>query len=235
MLLVPEERIRDTAIVIPAFNEAAVIADVLKGALEQFKYVIVVNDGSSDNTSAVAKEAGAIVIDHFINSGGAGAATQTGIEYALGLPVDYFVTFDADGQHQVKDVLKMREEIAKGRVDIIIGSRFMGIEPKEMSGMKRAVIKAGTAFSNLTSGLKMTDTHIGLRIFNRHVAETLNLEEVGYEHASELLEKIKKNHYKYAEMPVEILYSDYSKAKGQSMLNAVNIASDVLIGKVVGK
>lgn len=227
--------ISDTAIIIPAYNEDKVIRSVLENALKSFKYVVVINDGSRDNTSSEAKSTKAIVIDHFINGGGQGGALQTGIDYALTLPVDYFVTYDADGQHRVEDVLAMREVIVKEKVDIVIGSRFLGLESINMPKSKKLLLKGGIAFSNLTSGLKLTDTHNGLRVFNRHVAETLNIEEVGFQHASEITEKIAKHKYSYKEHPIQVIYSEYSRSKGQSMLNAVNIAGDVILGKVTGK
>jgi len=230
-----QKLISDTAIIIPAYNEGKVIRSVLNNAIKQFKHIVVVNDGSRDNTSSEAKSTSAIVIDHFINGGGQGGALQTGIDYALTLPVDYFVTYDADGQHRIEDVIAMRETIIKEKADIVIGSRFLGLESINMPKSKRAMLKAAIAFSNLTSGLKLTDTHNGLRIFNRHVAETLNIEEVGFQHASEITEKIAKNKYKYREQPIQVIYSEYSRGKGQSMLNAINIAGDVILGKVTGK
>lgn len=226
-------KIKDTVIIIPAYNEEKVIEGVLEDTLKVFQYVIVVNDGSQDGTSTEAQKTKAIVIDHFMNAGGQGGALQTGIEYALSLPVKYFVTFDADGQHQIKDVLKMRDEIVKGNYDIVIGSRFLGVEAKNMPRSKKVLLKMAVRFSNLTSGLKLTDTHNGLRMFNREVASTIDIEEVGYQHASEITEKIAKNKWRYKEIPIEIIYSEYSKNKGQSLLNAVNIGSDILIDKVI--
>jgi glycosyltransferase involved in cell wall biosynthesis len=225
--------INDTVIIIPAYNEGKVIADVLEDVLKRFKYVIVVDDGSSDNTKKEAEKTGAIVISQL--NLGQGGALQTGIEYSLNLPVDYFVTFDADGQHDLHDVIKMRKIIKESEVDIVIGSRFLDQEADGMTRAKKALLKCGVWFTNVTSGLKLTDTHNGLRLFNRHVAETVDLQESGYQHASEFTDKIATNHYKYNEMSVHIIYTDYSRAKGQSLLNAVNIGFDVLLNKVIKK
>jgi glycosyltransferase involved in cell wall biosynthesis len=230
-----KQLIRDTVVIIPAYNEAEIIAKTLRGVLQSFKYCVVVNDGSSDDTSARARDAGAVVVDHFINGVGQGGALQTGIEYSLGLPVSYFVTFDADGQHQVKDVIKMRTVMQKAKPDIVIGSRFLGVESKNMPSSKKLLLKAAIKFSNLTSGLKLTDAHNGLRMFNRKVAEKLDIQDTGYGHASEITEKIAKYKWVYKEVPIEVIYSDYSIGKGQSMLNALNIASDILARKVVRK
>jgi len=224
-------QILDTALIVPAYNEGSVIRTTLAAARQQFAYVVCVDDGSRDNTGDEAREAGALVLRHVVNLG-QGAALQTGIEYALRLPVQYFVSFDADGQHRIEDVLAMRETIIKEGVDIVLGSRFLG-SAKNISPLKRLLLKGAVIFSNLTSGLKLTDAHNGLRLFNRHVAETIDLQETGYQHASEFTEKIHRYHYSYREVPVTINYTSYSVSKGQSALNAVNIVADTLTSKAL--
>jgi len=226
-------RIWDTVLIVPAYNEATVIRANMAAALADFGYVVVVDDGSSDDTAAQAADAGAIVLRHPVNLG-QGAALQTGIEYSLRLPVDYFVSFDADGQHRVEDVLAMREALRGGDLDIVLGSRFLE-KSTTMPRLKRLVLRTAVRFTNLTSGLKLTDTHNGLRVFNRHVAETIDLQEPGYQHASEFIDKIGSNHYRYREWPTTIEYSDYAKAKGQSMLNAVNILADTVASKALDR
>jgi len=221
-------QITDTALIIPAHNEGTVIAATLGAATDMFSYVVCVDDGSTDDTFVQAHQAGALTLKHTVNLG-QGAALQTGIEYALRLPVHYFVSFDADGQHRIEDVLTMRETILDRGVDIVLGSRFLG--PNSIPWSRRILLKGAVVFSNLISGLKLTDAHNGLRLFNRHVAETINLQETGYQHASEFTDKIAKNHYTYTEVPVTIDYTSYSMAKGQSSLNAVNILIDTLTAK----
>jgi glycosyltransferase involved in cell wall biosynthesis len=164
---------------------------------------------------------------------GQGAALQTGIEFARHLKgVDYFVTFDADGQHRIDDVKQMLSRISEGDVDIVLGSRFLG----GTVGMKRAkkvMLKLATKFSNVLSGVRLTDTHNGLRVFNRHVAETMQITMPDMAHASEILEIIARNKYRYVEVPVTIEYTEYSRSKGQAMINAVNIGVDALLRKVL--
>ena len=223
--------IDDTALLVPAFNEGAVIGHLIGCARKAFRWVVCVDDGSRDDTAQAACDAGAVVLRHAVNLG-QGAALQTAIEYAQRLPVMWFCTFDADGQHRLEDVIRMRETIARGGVDIVLGSRFLGTA-SNIPAAKRKMLKAAVRFANLTSGVKLTDAHNGLRVFNRHVAQTLNLQEPGFTHASEIIEKIKVNGYRYVEVPVTVDYTDYSKAKGQSMLNAVNIATDTLTSKVL--
>lgn len=221
----------DVAIIIPVYNEGSVIEGVVQG-LHEFPNVVCVNDGSSDDSRERILASGAYLVDHPINMG-QGAALQTGIEFARDhLPgVQYFATFDADGQHSVADLKTMLERIRTGDIDIVFGSRFLG-EAVDITSSKRAMLRLATKFSNATSGLKLTDTHNGLRVFNRHVAETMQITMADMSHASEILEIVGRNKYRYEEVPVTITYTEYSRGKGQSMINAINIAFDTLLRKI---
>jgi len=222
---------KEVAFIIPVYNEGQVIKGVVQSVLKQFKHVVCINDGSRDNSSAEIAKTKAYLIEHPINMG-QGAALQTGIEFARQLPgVKYFVTFDADGQHQLKDVLAMLKEIQTGDYDIILGSRFLG-EAIGIKRSKRIILTLAIKFSNLTSGMKLTDTHNGLRLFNRKVAEEMQITVPDMAHASEILEIIAEKKYRYKEIPVTIEYTEYSRAKGQSIINAVNIGFDTLLRKV---
>ncbi len=201
-------------------------------ALKRYKYVICVNDGSKDNSleEIWAMGGGVHCIDHPINMG-QGAALQTGIEYARVLPVKYFCTFDADGQHRFEDVAAMVEEIKKTKCDIVLGSRFRG-KAVNMPHSKKIMLKLAVWFTNRTTGLKLTDTHNGLRVFNRKVAEELQITLPDMAHASEILEIVAAKKYRYSEIPVTIEYTAYSKSKGQSMINAINIGFDTLLRRI---
>lgn len=219
-----------TVLIIPVYNEGQVIRRVVNNALKHFTYVVCVNDGSSDNSTDEIRRTNAYFVDHPINMG-QGAALQTGIEFARGLPIDYFVTFDADGQHRITDVKQMVKELHKGDIDIVLGSRFLG-KAEGITGSKKAVLKLAIAFTNLTTGLHLTDTHNGLRAFNRKVAEEIQMTMSDMSHASEILEIIAQRKYRYKEIPVTIEYTDYSRSKGQSIMNAVNIGFDTLLRKI---
>lgn len=224
----------DTYVIIPVYNEESVIADVVKVVAESFGNIVCVNDGSRDHSSEKILTTSALLVNHPINLG-QGAAIQTGIEYALKDPnAQYFVTFDADGQHDLEDVKKMLDYIRKEGVDVVLGSRFLG-GSQNMTRLKKAVLKAAVKFSNFTTGLSLTDAHNGLRVFNRKVAENLDITMPDMAHASEIIHRIAEHEFKYKELPVTITYTDYSKAKGQSIMNAVNITFDVLLQKVTKK
>ncbi|MDB5177131.1 MAG: glycosyl transferase [Candidatus Saccharibacteria bacterium] len=224
----------DVSIIIPAYNEGSAILDTINNIPKEFSYIVCVDDGSSDNTASLIKSTRAILVKHPINLG-QGAAIQTGIEYALLNPeIKYFVTFDADGQHRIEDVKKMLRHLKKNKLDIVLGSRFLG-NAENISSRKRNLLKLAVKFSNYTTGVKLTDTHNGIRVFNRFTAENLQLKMPDFSHASEIIERIAEMNFKYDEMPVTIIYTDYSRAKGQSMINAVNISFDTLLNKVIKK
>jgi len=217
----------DTCLVVPVFNEETVVRGVLEAASQSFGRIVCVDDGSSDGSADQIRGTGATLLQHPVNLG-QGAALQTGIEYAILDPsVRYFVTFDSDGQHQVSDVVTMLEILRRDDVDVVFGSRFLS-ERVEVAGLKRVVLKSAVAYTNATSGVRLSDAHNGLRAFNRDVARTLKLRMSGMAHASEFVNLIGKAGYRYTEAPVTILYTDYSKAKGQSLLNSVNILFDLI-------
>ena len=222
---------KDVAFVVPVYNEASVIGDVIADILRVTPHAVCVNDGSRDGSAAEIVKAGAYLVDHPINMG-QGAALQTGIEFARSLPgVERFVTFDADGQHLVEDAMRMVTLLEEGDVDIVLGSRFLGASVGA-SRAKKVLLRAAVAFSNMTSGVRLTDAHNGLRAFNRHVADTIEITAPDMTHASEIVELIARNGYRYREVPVTIHYTEYSRSKGQASVNALNIAVDTLLRKV---
>lgn len=219
--------ITDTCVVIPVFNEQEVIAGVVEDVLGEFDNVVCVDDGSSDRSVYEISKTAARVIRHPVNLG-AGAATQTAIDFAMLDPtVSYIVTFDADGQHRVQDAVAMVDRLRAGDLDFVFGSRFLDNQT-EMPGIKRVVLKLAVWFTNATSGLEFTDAHIGLRAFTRNAASRFRLTQPGYTHCSELISQIAAEGMTYEEYPVKVYYTDYSKAKGQSLWNSVNILFDLM-------
>jgi glycosyltransferase involved in cell wall biosynthesis len=218
----------DVWIVIPAFNEASIIGDVISDVRSVFPHVVCVDDGSRDDTAERAFAAGAHVVPHPVNLG-QGAAIQTGVEYARSRPgAAVFVTFDADGQHQVKDVVRMIDRLSADDVDLVIGTRFAGAVT-HTPPLKRIILRAAAFLSPQSRALGLTDAHNGLRAFDKTVADSLNLTMSGMSHAGEFISLAYENHWRVAEEPVEILYTDYSKSKGQPLLNGVNIVFDGLL------
>ena len=221
----------DTWLIVPCYNEGQVIQEVLEHARETFPNIVAVNDGSADNSADAIRAAGAHLVNHPVNLG-QGAAIQTGVEYARAQPgAQYFVTFDADGQHQVKDVVRMVGRLRTEPVDIIVGTRFAGQEETQVPWIKRVVLKTVVLLSPRTRRLGLSDAHNGLRAFNKRVADEMNIRMNGMSHASEIVAMIDQKGWRVAEEPVDILYTEYSMSKGQSLINGVNILADGLVAR----
>jgi glycosyltransferase involved in cell wall biosynthesis len=217
-------------IVVPAFNEAAVIGSVVARLRAVYPQVIVVDDGSADATRDVAIAGGAHVLAHPFNLG-QGAALQTGITYALRQGASTIVTFDADGQHQVADIDALLARLAATGSDIVCGSRFLG-STANLPRVRRWLLKAGILFTRWTTGLPMTDSHNGLRAMTRRCAETICIRENRMAHASEIIEEVARHRLKLSEVPVHIEYTAYSMQKGQRMSGMFEILFDLLMRKV---
>ena len=216
---------RDVWIVVPAFNEAGVIGDVIAELRSVFPNVVCVDDGSADDTGDIALRAGAHLVRHPVNLG-QGAAIQTGVEYARSRPgAQLFATFDADGQHRVTDVLAMIDRLTAEAADIVIGTRF-GLGVSRPPLLKRVVLQTAAWLSPRGRRLGLTDTNNGLRVFNKTVADRLDITMNGMSHATEFIMLIDENNWRVVEQPVEVLYTEYSSAKGQPLLNGVNIIVD---------
>jgi glycosyltransferase involved in cell wall biosynthesis len=212
-------------VVVAAYNEALVISRVVADLMHHRYAVVVVDDGSIDDTGRVARVAGAKIVTHPFNLG-QGAALQTGIQFALGNGADYIVTFDADGQHRASDIETLIESLKTQHVDFALGSRFLGHAPA-MPSARRALLKAATCFTRLATGLRLTDTHNGLRAMTRRGASHIALRQNRMAHASELLHQIARSGLGYVEVPVTIEYSAYSLAKGQRLSDSLRILVDL--------
>jgi glycosyltransferase involved in cell wall biosynthesis len=212
-------------VVIAAYNEAGVIARVIADVRRRGYPVVVVDDGSADATAEIAGQADAVVISHPVNLG-QGAALQTGIEYALAEGADFVVTFDADGQHRPDDIAALLKALADNKADFALGSRFLGASI-DLPTSRRVLLKAATLFTRLTTGLRVTDTHNGLRAMTKRGASRIMLRQNRMAHASELLEQIARSGLRYVEVPVTIEYSAYSLAKGQKLSDSLAILVDL--------
>ena len=226
-----QESYDDTWLIVPCYNEGQVIQEVLASAHETFPNIVAVNDGSRDNSAQAIHAAGAHLVNHPVNLG-QGAAIQTGVEYARAQPgAKFFVTFDADGQHQVKDVKRMIHRLRTEPIDIVVGTRFAGQEDTQVPWIKRVVLKTVVFLSPRTRRLGLTDAHNGLRAFNAKVAGEMNIRMNGMSHASEFVTMIDEHGWRVAEEPVDILYTEYSMSKGQSLINGVNILADGIVAR----
>jgi glycosyltransferase involved in cell wall biosynthesis len=209
-------------VVIAAFQEGKVIRQVVADVVRAGWSVVLVDDGSRDDTVAEARAGGAVVLRHAINLG-QGAALQTGIDFAVRRGARYIVTFDADGQHNYDDIPALLAALADA--DIALGSRFLG-KVEGASKQRMAMLRMAVVMSNKLSGLKLTDAHCGLRAFRASIAPRLRITQDRMAHASELLRKINTSGVRVVEVPVTVRYTEHSMRKGQSGFQAVRILFD---------
>lgn len=228
---------KDVAVVIPAFNEAAALPGVLKDlwTADKSYLVVVVDDGSHDDTYRVAKNKGhgAHVLHHAVNLG-QGAALQTAISYTLSHEsIRFVVTFDSDGQHHSGDIPHLLAPLLGGDYDVALGTRFATAESVALiPPARRRLLRMATIYTRLTTGLDLTDAHNGLRALSRSAASNLRLQNNGMAHASEILMAIRRLGLSYVEVPVTISYTDYSRQKGQHAGSALNIVWDQIVGRM---
>ena len=223
------------AIVIPTYNEsktiASVIKDIKKNIPKKSKYnIIVVNDGSADDTAKIAQKNGAIVINHILNSG-AGSATATGLSYAQQNNYTIAATLDADGQHSAKDLYKGIQIIQNNNIDLLIGSRLLNSK-----GMPKIKLIGNWGLSTITKvlfGVKVTDSQSGMRILSKNALNNLKWKTSGYEFCSEMLWRANKRKLIIKECPIKVIYSEYSKSKGQNNWNGINIAKSLIHRRIV--
>jgi glycosyltransferase involved in cell wall biosynthesis len=222
----------DVWVVVPVFNEAPVVKDVLEGLRQPFPNVVAVDDGSTDASAAEIEASGAHLVRHQFNMG-AGAALQTGVTFALLDPrAAYLVTFDADGQHRAEDAVAMVDRLRSTPVEVLIGSRFLGSAPN-IRRSRRILLAGARLFERASSGIALTDAHNGLRAFTRRFAEVLELSVADMGWASEFLTRLAESGLPYAEHPVTVRYTDYSMSKGQPSINSVNIGVDVMVNRLL--
>lgn len=229
--MIPKYHKRNGWVLIPAFNEAGMISEVVQAVQKSGYSVLVVDDGSDDDTCERATQAGATVLRHIINLG-QGAALETGMSWLRERDCDWVVHFDADGQHdasQIDDLLKQL-----GESDVVLGSRFLpGSEHPGMEKGRKMLLRMARLFQNLITGIHLSDAHCGLRALNKKALTEIRLKESGMAHATELIMEIGKHKLSVSEIPVRVLYTEYSQAKGQSGSNAIRILFHLIQRKIL--
>ena len=216
---------------IPAYNEGSVIGDVLQNLINSGQHnLVVVNDGSKDNTAEIVKSfQNVTLINHVINRG-QGAGLATGLDYLSQLEdCEYVVTYDADGQHRLEDALQMAEILKNNpELDIVLGSRFVETTNTNAPFTRKITLKLGVLFLKFVYGLKITDAHNGLRVIRKRALLKMLPKLDGFSHASEMTYLIKAHNLNFEEYPTHIIYSEYSLSKGQSSMNSIRIALETL-------
>ena len=219
-------------VIIPFYNENTVISEVIESLVPYNYQIVLVDDGSAKSPIAFLKDIHSVYFLHHKVNLGQGAAIQTGIDFALRKGAELLVTFDADGQHLASDIQSLLEPLQNNEADICIASRFLEKGKHNATKGRKITLKAGRWVNYFFTGLFLSDAHNGLRAINRIAAKKIRLKENRMAHASEFLIAIKKNKLRYKEIPASVVYSDYSRKKGQSVFSSVRIFFDLVLHKL---
>ena len=170
------------AVLIPAYNESNRIQKVIEECKSIFSTIVVVDDGSTDDTYQVARNAGATFVLRQCLNFGQGSALTTGFKFCLETcQFDFLITFDADGQHRLNDAAEMALFAIEGNSDAVFGSRFLdNTQRTAMPKIRRAFLKLAVKFESCIYGFKLTDSHNGLRVLSRRACAALTNASLGY-------------------------------------------------------
>lgn len=220
--------------VIPAYNEWKVLQNTIQTVLDAgYENIIVVNDGSRDNTKSILEQfSDRIIALHHYKNRGQWAALETGFEYIRRYADKgcFVITFDSDWQHKVEDIEVFRKHMQED-IDILLGSRFLSESQTNISFKKRFILKLGIIFTFFLSRIKLSDTHNGYRYMRSKVLDDIEVSLDGMWHASEIIDIIASKKIPYREVPVQILYTEYSLEKGQKISNAWNVLTRFIWSK----
>jgi glycosyltransferase involved in cell wall biosynthesis len=219
-------------IVIPCYNELGSIRDtVLQLAERGYKNIVLVDDGSSQDIRSVLYGLDYIYIRHMVNLG-QGAALQTGLQYSKLNGAEIVITFDADGQHDANNFPDLIDPLLKNEADMALGSRFLPESGGNVAVSRKITLHLARFINFFLSGILLTDAHNGLRALNRNAIDKIVITENRMAHASEILFEIKRHHLRFKEIPVHIIYTDYSKQKGQKGSDGIKILFDLILHKL---
>ena len=190
---------------IPAYNEEKNIGRILAQASEYCDEVIVCNDNSTDATKTIAEKMGVVVVNHEKNLG-YGAAIKTIFLKAKELKADILVTMDGDGQHRIKDITSITKPLLENKGDVVIGSRFLDSEQKDIPKYRKVGIKAITKLANISLENPITDSQSGFRGYNKRAIEEISPSETGMGVSNEILIKADRLKMKILEVPIRVSY-----------------------------
>ncbi|MBU1032932.1 MAG: glycosyltransferase family 2 protein [Patescibacteria group bacterium] len=217
--------------VIPAFHEGPRIGQTVRAVLPYVDSVLVVDDGSPDDTCDRAKRAGAVILCHSVNRG-QGAALKTGTEAALKCGADIVLHIDADGQHDPMSIPNMLQPLLEERADVVFGSRFLGHDATGMPFNRRMLLSGARTFNALAVGVprKVTDPQSGFRALSSSAAKKINFRQDRMAHCSEILRLVTRSGLRWCEVPVRVHYSADTLRKGQKPWDAAKIAWQLFLG-----
>ncbi len=218
-------------IIVPVFNEQETIRDVTNSLLQMQYSILIVDDGSADGTKECLNDLPVFYLKHKVNLG-QGAALQTGINFALRTNAEYFVTFDADGQHDASDINGMIRKMDETGSDVVFGSRFLEGSKTNISASRSLILNLARYINYALSGILLSDAHNGLRVFNRKAASELYLTENKMAHATQIQILVAQKKLTYCEYPTNIHYNEYTKRKGSKNIDGIKILFEILLAKI---
>jgi polyprenyl-phospho-N-acetylgalactosaminyl synthase len=217
----------NVVIVIPAFDEAASIAEVVRRARAAgFADVVVVDDGSADATASLARGAGARVVSHLVNRG-AGAATRTGLDAAMAMGAAAAVTLDGDGQHDPAEIAAVLAPVLAGRADIAVGARLLN--RRRMPLMVRGFNQVANAVAWLLCGRWYRDSQSGFRAWSPRAMQRIGIESNGYEFCTEISREAAQERLAVVEVPVSACYDARTIGKGQGYATGLETVFKLLV------
>ncbi|MFA4833392.1 MAG: glycosyltransferase family 2 protein [Patescibacteria group bacterium] len=214
--------------VIPAYNEKETISEVIDKVKLMVDEVVMVDDGSNDETKKLARERGAVVLSHIINRG-QGAALETGNKYALRAGADIIVHFDADGQFLPEEINDIIAPIKAGEADIVFGSRFLGKKSNMPPFKKYVIIPLAHLINKIFTGSSLTDPQNGFRALSRKAADKIKIEQDGMAHNTEIISKAFASGLKIKEIPVTVIYHNF----GQRFSGGLKIIKDLILSRLI--
>ncbi|WP_440946603.1 glycosyltransferase family 2 protein [Methanosarcina sp. T3] len=196
---------QNITVVLPAFNEEVSIGSIVLLTKHYSDNVIVIDDGSSDRTAAIARKAGAYVVVHEVNKG-KGAALKTGFEAAADLGADIIVTMDSDGQHNPDEIPKLVAPIIAGHADMVNGSRYLSHTDKNTPIYRRVGQTILDRATNMNSGLQITDSQSGFRAFAASAKNVFRFNAQGMAIESEMLADAGRSGLRIKEVEIGVRY-----------------------------
>jgi len=213
---------------IPAYNEEKTIAKVVVRAMKHVDKVVVVDDGSTDDTAAIAEHLGAHLVRHEGNRG-YGAAIQSCFGFARDINSDALVILDADGQHNADDIPRMLAPIRTGEADIVVGSRFTGADTSEVPSYRRAGLRVINEATNLIATQRISDTQSGFRAYSRKAIQQIKMYERGMGVTSEIQIRGGDAGLTVLEVPVEVAYKRLKTSSQNPFSHGLEILGAVLL------
>lgn len=214
--------------VIPAYNEENTIIEVINSVKPLVNQVVIVDDGSTDQTYKLIKEKNVIVLKHIINRG-QGAALKTGTKFALSKGADIIIHFDGDGQFLASDINNLTTSIRSGVADIVFGSRFLNKKSDIPLVKKNIILPLAKLVNRIFFGIKMTDPQSGFRAMSAHAARNIDWQQDRMAHCSEILFSASRSNLRIKEVPITIVYHGF----GQRFTDGLKILKDLFLARLI--